>query len=373
MEKTQMDLTNIRITEHYGLVTNDTKTNQFNFLITPPRNRQTIQKNSIVLIDHPIEGENCQILAEIREITSYEEVAGSTIRDRIGKLLATAKTIGYIDLTNPNPTIQKLFIPPNPGSRIHMPYIEFLETTFNRTPQGKPYTTPIHIGTTETTAPNQQNNTQPLNIHLDAQDLTTKHTLITAVDGQGKTHTAKTITQQLQNKTHHPTVILDPNNEYTNTTTINTQAIPETIAKKIKPSQTIAITAENLTQTEKTEHYTNILYALAKSRREKTTPPFLLVIEEAQNLPPQAIQEALTPKNSIAAILITNHPTALGAKILNQTQTQIIGKTTDPQDLAVATNMISGTDEHLPNLTVGEWVLTGTNITYPTKIHTKQP
>jgi Cdc6-like AAA superfamily ATPase len=368
-----MDLSNIRIREHYGLVTNDTKTNQFNFLITPPKNRQTIQKNSIVLIDHTMEGENCQILAEIREITSYEEVAGSTIRDRIGKLLASAKTIGCINLTNPNSPIQKLLIPPNPGSRIHMPYIEFLETALNRTPQGKPYTTPIQIGTTETTAPNQQNTTQHLNIYLDTQDITTKHTLITAVDGQGKTHTAKTITQELQNKTNHPIVILDSNNEYSNTTNINTQTTPETIAKKIKQGQTIAITAENLTQTEKTEHYTSILYTLAKSRREKTTPPFLLVIEEAQNLPPQAIQEALTPKNGIATILVTNHPTDLGAKTLNQTQIQIIGKTTDPQDLAVLTNMISSTDEHLPSLTVGEWILTGTNITYSTKIHTKQP
>ena len=37
-------------------------------------------------------------MAVITDITSYEEVAGSTIGDKIRKMLATAEIIGYVDL-----------------------------------------------------------------------------------------------------------------------------------------------------------------------------------------------------------------------------------------------------------------------------------
>ncbi len=79
------------------------------------------------------------MLAEVKEITSYEEVAGSTIGDRIGKMLATAKIIGYIDLRNEAHPLRKLLVPPNPGSRVYMPYASFLEDAFNRGTDGKAY------------------------------------------------------------------------------------------------------------------------------------------------------------------------------------------------------------------------------------------
>ena len=77
------------------------------------------------------------MFAEIKEITSYEEVAGSTIGDRIGKRLATAQIIGYIDLRNEARPMRKLLVPPNPGSRIYMPYASFLEDVFSRGTDGK--------------------------------------------------------------------------------------------------------------------------------------------------------------------------------------------------------------------------------------------
>jgi len=386
-----MDLSNIRIKEHFGIVTNDTNTTQFNFLVSPPKNRETIQKQEIICLDHPTYGDACQVLAEVKEITSYEQVAGSTIGDRIGKMLATAQIIGYIDLRNEEQPLSKLLVPPNPGSRIYMPYASFLEDAFNRGTQGKPYKQPLHLGKAEIIAASQEAADQQINFYLDATDLISKHTLISAVDGAGKTHTATVIIEELANKTSHPIVIFDPNNEYT---TIGATAKPDqnypfnfqtalinsntaknsqdAITKKIKQGQVTVITAENLTLTEKTEYYASILNALAKSRREKTTQPFLLVVEDAENLPPQVIQEILTTKNDIATILITSHPTMLGGKVLSQTRNYIIGKTIDPQDLAYLKNMISGCDEQLPSLGVGEWIINGLNIIRPTKIHVRE-
>ncbi len=93
-----MDLSNVRIKEHFGLITNDTNTTRFNFLVSPPKNRKGIEKQDIVCLDHPIYGDACQILGEVKELSNYEEVAGSTVGNRIGKLLATTQRIGYIDL-----------------------------------------------------------------------------------------------------------------------------------------------------------------------------------------------------------------------------------------------------------------------------------
>ena len=100
-----MDLSNVRIKEHFGIVTNDTSTNQFSFLVSPPKNRESIEKEDMVSIDHPRYGDACQIIAQVKEITSYEEVAGSTIGERLGKLQATAQIIGYFDLRNETPTV----------------------------------------------------------------------------------------------------------------------------------------------------------------------------------------------------------------------------------------------------------------------------
>ena len=108
------------------------------------------------MLDHPIYGDACQILAEVKELANYEEVAGSTVGNRIGKLLATTQIIGYIDLRNENKPLSKLLVPPNPGSRIYVPYASFLEDVFNRGAQGKQYKQPLHIGKAEIIAASKE-------------------------------------------------------------------------------------------------------------------------------------------------------------------------------------------------------------------------
>jgi cellulose biosynthesis protein BcsQ len=386
-----MDLSKIRIRENFGIVSNDTNTTQFNFLISPPKNRESIEKQDIVCFDHPVYGEACQILAEVTEVSSYEEVAGSTVGNRVGKMLATALIMGYVDLRNEDQPLSKLLAPPNPGSRVYMPYTTFLEDVFKRGSDGKPYVHPLHLGKAEIIATSQDGNDEQINYYLNYLDLISKHTLISATDGAGKTHTATIIIEELANKTKRPIVVFDPNNEYTtigtainpdqkypfnlqtNLTDVNSaKNNPTETTKKIRQGQLTVITAENFTLTEKTDSYATILNILAKSRREKTTDPFLLVIEDAESLPPQAIQEMLTAKNDVATILITSYPTMLGGKALSQTGNYIVGKTNDPQDLACLKNMINGREEQLSSLGVGEWFVKGLNIVRPTKIYVRK-
>ena len=49
---------------------------------------------------------------------------------------------------------------------------------------------------------------------VDAQDFTSKHTIISAVAGAGKTHIAKLLIQEIAGKTSTQIVLFDPYNEY---------------------------------------------------------------------------------------------------------------------------------------------------------------
>jgi hypothetical protein len=384
-----MDLTSTRIKEHFGIVTNDTNTTQFSFLISPPKNRESIEKQDIICLDHPLYGEACQVLAEVKEVSSYEEVAGSTIGDRAGKKLATARIIGYADLRNENKPLNRLLAPPNPGSRIYMPYASFLEDILNRGADGKVYAQKLYLGKAEVTALSQDGSDQRINFYLNAADVTSKNTLISAVDGAGKTCLATIIAEELASKTGHPMVIIDPGNEYERLKTpsnqnqaFNVQTIAinsktpritqEILTKKIRQNQITIITAQDLSFTEKNESYTFILNELERNTLEKPNQSFLLIIENADNLAANVIQGILSVKGrSIAIVLITSHPTLLGGKTLSQIQTQIVGKTTDPQDLALLNNIVDSSDEQLSGLRMGEWVINGLNMSRPTRIHAR--
>ena len=386
-----MDLSDIRIKEHFGLITNDTNTTQFSFLVSPPKNRETIEKHDTVCFNHPKYGEACQVLAEVKEITVYEEIAGSTIGERVGKMLASAKIIGYVDLRNKARPFCKLLAPPNPGSRVYMPYALFLEDILNRGgTNGETYTQPLYLGKTEIVGASREADDQQVSCYIDAADLSSKHTLICAIDGAGKTHLATVIIEELANKTSYPIVVFDPNNEYYaigetskldenyhfNFETAIINADPknsqDVITKKIRNDQVSVITAENLSLAEKSVYYKNILSVLAESRRQKTTQPFILVVENAEDLPLQAIQEVLIAKNGIATILISSHPAMLGARVFSKIGIQIAGRTVDPENLTFLKSIVEGSDEQLSSLHVGEWVINGLNVMRPTKVRVRE-
>jgi hypothetical protein len=382
-----MDLSNIRIKEHFGLVTNNANSTQFSFLVSPPTNRQTVQKQDIVCFDHPIYGPECQAIAEIKEVAGYEEVAGSTIRDRVGKFVATAHIIGYFDLRGENRPLRKLLVSPNPGSRIYIPYTSFLEDVLNRGVDGRPYEQPLSLGKTEIFAVTPEGKSQQVNVYLNAADLLSKHTLISAIDGAGKTSLSKTIIKELTRWTSFLVIVLDFNGEYTtddlsfgkSTSTVSADAIAletekdwlEGLAKKARESRVIAITERNLPSDERSERCQRILDLLAKGRQEKRIGPFLLVVEDAESFPQKPIEKILALRGGVGALLITSHPSALGGKILSKISNYVIGRTNDPQDLAFLNNMAAGTDELLYCLGAGEWVINGLNIARPMKIQMK--
>lgn len=371
-----MDLSAVRIREHFGLVSNDTHTGQFCFLVSPPKNRGTLEKNDYVLVDHPLFGEASQVLAVITDITSYEEVAGSTIGDKMGKMLATAEIIGYVDLRNESRPVSKVLIPPNPGCRVYVPLKKFLEDTLNRNAKGEVFKTPIQIGTLEGSSAEEAGPNSELKYFIDAQDFTSKHSIITSVAWAGKTHIAKLLMQEMSGKTSVQIILFDPYNEYSDASNPSAKRI-EIKAKddrnaldiEVKKGQTTILNAQGLAPEEKRSFYLESLQSLLKLRLEEKIQPLFLIIEEAENLKGELLNRVVAEGRKIGifvCLLITN-PSELGGKILSQMGYQIIGKTTNKEDIEYLSNMIGATNS-LPELTVGEWIINGISNNRPTKL-----
>jgi DNA helicase HerA-like ATPase len=372
-----MDLSNVRIREHYGLVSNNTHTGEFSFLISPPKNRASVEKHDFVLVDHPLFGEACQVLSVITEITSYEEISGSTVGDRLGKMMATAEVIGYIDLRNENRLIREVLVPPNPGCRVYIPLKKFLEDILNRNAKGEVFKTPIQIGTFEAASAEEQDNSGSIKCFIDAQDFTSKHSLITAVAGAGKTHTAKLLIKEMSGKTSAQTIIFDPYNEYSdrlNTTAkiveVNATMDKDSLVKEIKKNQITILNTKGLKIEEKRSYYIQTLQLLLKLRLEEKINPLFLIIEEAENLKGETLDQVVAEgrKIGVFACLLTTHAADLGGKILSQIISQIIGKTIIKEDIEYLIS-ISGTANALPSLGVGEWIINRLGDSRPMKVH----
>jgi DNA helicase HerA-like ATPase len=395
-----MDLSKVRIREHFGLVTNDTHTNQFSFLVSPPKGRAGVEKQDYVMLDHPFFGDACQVLGVIKEITSYEEVTGSSLSDKMGKMLALVDIVGFVDLRGYIRPLRKVVVPPNPGSRVYVPLTEFLEDTFSRNAQGKPFDEPINLGLWEATSAQETENTN-IKCFLDAKDFKSTHTLIASVAGAGKTHTAKVIVQEL-GKTSTPIVIFDEYSEYSNDAAVNSQvailsakaektpkkpenekihtriltekAEKEILAKEIKKGKTTIINIHGLTPQEKRNFQNTILNALLKLRSNQEVDPFFLVIEEAENLTGETLDQIVAQgrKTGIALCLLSFHPTDLGGKILSQIGTHIMGRTVDKADIEYLSNMAYGMNGTLANLGIGEFVINGVNTQRPMKVQIRK-
>jgi DNA helicase HerA-like ATPase len=388
--------------EHLGIITNDTSTTQFSFLVSPMKNKASIEKENYVALDHPVLGENHLILAHVNEIKSYEEIVGSSIRDKTGRIIATANTLGYVNIKEDARPLQKLLSPPSPGGRVYLPYAEFLEDTFSRNLDGQPFKHPLHIGKLEATATSLTGKIKPINFYIDAENFTNKHSLIAAMDGAGKTHTATIIIEEIANKTTHPIVILDPHGEYTtiNTPKKTTKTKPpstvtitndtgkwnpkptektkeetlKALTNNVKPNQTTILNSKGAPPEERKNFFNYCIAALWNSRLKNTTKPFLLVAENAETLNRETLENITSEgtKTGVTTIIISKHPTEIGGKILSQTSTQIIGRTIDKNDIEYLENSTLEKTKQLPKLKTGQWIINSITMPQPTEITVRE-
>jgi DNA helicase HerA-like ATPase len=370
-----MDLSNVRIREHFGLVSNDTHTGKFGFLVSPPKNRSGVEKNDYVIVDHPLFGEACPMLSVITDMTSYEEVAGSTIGDKMGKMFATAELIGYIDLRNENKPICEVLVPPTPGSRVYIPLKIFLEDILNRNTKGERFKTPIKIGMFKNSSVEDPENNGFIKCFIDAQDFISKNSIIAAGPGTGKTRLAKLLLQEISVKSSSQIIIFDSYNEYSGPIDsvekieLKGKNDEDSLIKTLKKSPITILNAQGMALEEKRSTFLKSLQIILKQRLEQKIMPQFLIIEEAENLKGETLNQAVAEgrKIGISICLLTTNPSELGSKVISQMGYQIIGKTTNKEDIAYLSNMAAVTNAP-DNLAVGDWIIYGISNNRPTKV-----
>ena len=292
-----MDLSTIRVREHFGLIANDSHIEKFSFLVSPPKGRAGLQKNDYILVDHPLIGETCQVIATIIDIASYEEIAGSTINEKKAKMLAIAQVLGYVDITKQDKPLKELLVPPNPGSRVYIPIKDFLQDLLNKDLKGKSFREPIEIGTFEGLSSDQLTNNGPVKAFLETEEFVTKPSLITAATKSGKTLIAQKILTKIIEKKSANVVIFDQyeeygklaNQEYVLTSKFNEQDF----ISAVKKNPVLRITSKQQTINEKSGTYSEALLALIKSSKNEPKPT-LLLIEDPETLQKPILEEAIT-------------------------------------------------------------------------------
>lgn len=210
-----MDVSEVRSREHIGIVTSDASTEKFSFFVTPLKDKVGVAEGDFVVVDHPMFGQACPLLAVVDEVRNHEEVVGTTLSEKSVKTVAVGEVVGFVDLRDAEVRcLRRMFVPPNPGSKVYLPHHEFLDDVFLRNVDGVRFEHALHLGSLESCAVHQNGDARPLNFYLDAEDFTKQHFLIAGLSGVGKTHTASVIVEELANKTDMPVVILDSFGEY---------------------------------------------------------------------------------------------------------------------------------------------------------------
>ena len=209
-----MNISDVRSKEHLGIVTSDTDTGKLSFFVTPLKNKTGVAEGDFVVVDHPVFGELCPLLAVVKQISNYEEVVGTTLSEKSVQTVAVADILGFVDLRDEAWRLKRLTVPPTPGSKVFLPYFEFLEEVFLRDADGKRFERALHLGSLDVQAVFRNGNSKSLNFYFDSGGFRRQHFLIAGMTGTGKTHTAAVIVEELANKAALPVVVLDSFGEY---------------------------------------------------------------------------------------------------------------------------------------------------------------
>lgn len=427
-----MNMNQVHLQENIGMVAGEAAITNFNFFLTPLKDIVN-RKGDYVLLDHPIFGPQCQVLAVVTNIENYEEVVGATLGEKSVKTMAEGSVLGYLDLREAKTGIiplRQMTVPVRPGARVYLPYHNFLQAIFSRNLEGRPLIPAVHVGVHSLSANDENGILRNINIYLDADELCRQHTLITSMTGSGKTHTATIIAEELANKHNYNIIIFDPHGEYTTIgifkkdskelikkydepiedypfnigTSIYAHEYEETLKtfvkygielgkeskNSIKPIK--ALSKEDLTLRKLTifntsglspsvraNLFTDCMLALYEGRMRKHIPPFFLIVEEAGNLVSNSEAATLIHrftsegvKHGISMCLLCQHPAEVNDNVLSQMGIQIMGRIVDSKDLQCLKYMAQEKVDILPNLRVGEWLINGVALLQPTEIRIRE-
>ena len=158
--------------------------------------------------------------------------------------------------------------------------------------------------------------------------------------------------QEISGKTSTQIIIFDAYNEYSGPIDsakkieLKGKIDEDSLTKTIKKSPITVLNAQGMALEEKRSSFLESLQTILKLRLEQKIMPQFLIIEEAENLKGETLNQAVAEgrKIGITICLLTTNPSELGSKVLSQMGYQIIGKTTTKEDTAYIANMAGTTN-----------------------------
>jgi len=425
-----MVVADVHLKEHLGIVTSDTSTVRFNFFLTPLNDRVSVGKNDYVMVDHPVLGEVCPVLAVVKEVSNYEKAEGLSFAEKAVEMVAACEVVGYVDLRGSETRIlRELLFPPNTGSKVYLPYSEFLEDVFLRDWEGKVFSCAVHLGSREAFVNTKEGGVRRVGFFLDGCDFSRQHFLVSGVAGVGKTHVAAVVVEELANRAAVPVVVLDSYGEYCGVAVraeglggslkgypfdfrfsvyssdaervrsrldglgadvegegrFSVKSIPSKwigsgkkgvgsvgadVAKSIAGGGVTVFDAEGLSFEEKRKFFANSVSGLLESRVKGLVEPFVLVVEDAEVVGGDVLRRVAAEGKmlGVSVCLLTRNPGELGGAVLSQMGVQILGRTTGCWDLECLRNMAQEKVSDLPSLAVGEFIVNGVTLRKPTKV-----
>ncbi|MCW3997525.1 MAG: hypothetical protein NWF10_03030, partial [Candidatus Bathyarchaeota archaeon] len=142
----------IKLKEHLGIVMSDASSRNFSFFVTPLQGKLSIEEGSYVLVSHPFLGDSYPVLGQVIQLKNFEEVVGSSLREKAVQTTAVGKILGYVELKGEKKFLRRLFSPPTPGSKVYLPYLKFVEDIFCRNQKGQRFKKALHMGRLESMA-----------------------------------------------------------------------------------------------------------------------------------------------------------------------------------------------------------------------------
>lgn len=197
--------------EHIGRVFGEVKTGEFRFFIVPLRNI-LLKTSDFVVLDDPLHGEWCPIIAKIVDLTHREEVSTT---EKSVRTVATCKVIGQVDLRNPDKIpVYMVKYPVNPGTYVYIAKHSFIQDIFCRSREGYPLKDKLFLGWFAEKVTDENGESSKVDFYISLEELVKQHSAVLSMAGFGKTQLVTVILEEIANKYNYPVFVLDLYGEY---------------------------------------------------------------------------------------------------------------------------------------------------------------
>jgi DNA helicase HerA-like ATPase len=141
----------------------------------------------------------------------------------------------------------------------------------------------------------------------------------------------------------------------------------------VKPNQIAILNSKGLSFEERRSFHTCSLNALWNCRVDGSIAPFILVIEDAENIETNILEKIASEgrKLGVSMCLLSQNLTELSSRVLSQMGIQLVGRTVYSEQLGRLGSIAMENSVLLPQLRTGEWIINGITLRNPTKVYVR--